>query len=148
MKLEGAFWQTKALEEMSASEWESLCDGCGQCCLHKLEDEDTGEVFYTDLACQLYDLEQGGCKNYQQRLNHVEMCLKLTVTLIPQFHWLPETCAYRVVAEGRSLPEWHPLISGGGQSVVEAGHSIVGRAVPEASVPEDAWEERVIIWVE
>ena len=148
MKDGEAFWQKKTLEEMSVREWEALCDGCGQCCLHKLEDEDTGEVFYTDLACRLYDLEKGGCKNYQQRLNHIEMCLKLTVELIPQFHWLPKTCAYRLLAEGEELPEWHPLISGNVQSVLEAGHSIVGRAVSEENVPEKDWEERVITWVE
>jgi hypothetical protein len=113
-----------------------------------LEDDDTGEVFYTDLACRLYDLKKGGCKNYSQRLSHVKTCLKLTVDLIPQYHWLPQTCAYRLVAEGRVLPQWHPLISGDAQSVEEEGHSIVGRAVSEESVPEDAWEERVITWVE
>ncbi|MBL4607350.1 MAG: YcgN family cysteine cluster protein [Pseudomonadales bacterium] len=148
MTAEKAFWKTTHLEEMSEIEWEALCDGCGQCCLHKLEDEDTQEVFYTDVACQLYDLGQGACKSYSQRLNRVEMCVKLTVELIPQFHWLPKTCAYRLLSEGQQLPDWHPLVSGRSQSVVEAGHSIVGKAVPEFSIAEDAWEERVITWVE
>ncbi|MBV1869281.1 MAG: YcgN family cysteine cluster protein [Gammaproteobacteria bacterium] len=147
MSLEPPFWDHVPLEEMSESQWESLCDGCGRCCLQKLEDEESGEVLYTDLACQLYDLKQGGCKNYQQRLGIVGSCVKLTVALIPQFHWLPQTCAYRLLCEGQPLPSWHPLVSGTRNSVHAAHYSIVGRAVSELSVKEDDWEERVITWV-
>ena len=148
MTIEAPFWERKSLEEMDGSEWEAVCDGCGRCCLQKLEDEESGEVLYTDLACQLYDLEQGGCKDYTQRLSCVDTCIKLTVDLIPQFFWLPQTCAYRLLAEGLQLPRWHPLVSGSNKSVKEASYSIVGRAVSELSVDEDAWEERVITWVE
>ena len=148
MTFDVPFWERKSLEEMDGSEWEALCDGCGRCCLQKLEDEESGEVFYTDLACKLYDLERGGCKDYQQRLGRVDTCIKLTVELIPQFFWLPKTCAYRLLAEGFELPCWHPLISGNNESVKEASYSIVGRAVSELFVDEDVWEERVITWVE
>lgn len=142
-----AFWQHKTLEEMSEQEWEALCDGCGRCCLQKLENADTGEVFYTDLACRLYDLTRGGCSDYAHRQQRVSTCLKLTVELIPQFHWLPSTCAYRLLAEGTNLPEWHPLISGSSDSVGKAGFSICGRALAEQQVPESDWEERIITWV-
>ena len=95
MQVINLFWKDKTLAEMSEQEWESLCDGCGRCCLQKLEDEDTGDVFYTDLACRLYDLKKGGCKDYPHRLQRVSNCIKLGIEDIPQFHWLPSNCAYR-----------------------------------------------------
>jgi len=142
------FWKDKTLAEMSEQEWESLCDGCGQCCLQKLEDEDTGDVFYTDLACRLYDLKKGGCKDYPHRLQRVSNCIKLGIEDIPQFHWLPSSCAYRLLSEGKALPAWHPLRSGDPESVKKAGFSIRGRAVCESTVAENLWEERIIQWVE
>lgn len=143
-----SFWVYKSLAEMSEQEWESLCDGCGRCCLQKLEDEDTGDVFYTDLACRLYDLKKGGCKDYSHRLQRVSNCIKLGIEDIPQFHWLPSSCAYRLLSEGKTLPAWHPLCSGDSGSVKQAGFSIRGRAVSENTVTEDLWEERIIQWVE
>ena len=143
-----AFWKVKSLAEMSFSEWESLCDDCGRCCLQKLEDAESGEIFYTDLACKQYDLEKGGCRNYKNRQNLVAACIKLGAEDVAQFHWLPSSCAYRLVAEGSALPEWHPLRSGYSLSVREAGVSIVGNAISEELFPEDEWEERIIQWVE
>lgn len=141
------FWLHKSLQKMSEQEWEALCDGCGRCCLQKLENVDTGEVFYTDLACRLYDLSGGGCSDYSHRQQRVSRCIKLTIELIPQFHWLPSSCAYRLLAEGKKLPHWHPLLSGSSASVSRAGFSICGRAVAEQQVPESDWEERIITWV-
>ena len=142
------FWQTKTLDKMSQSEWESLCDGCGLCCLHKLEDEDTDEVYYTDVACEYLDLHQCRCKDYARRSTLVADCLSLKPENIEQFHWLPGTCAYRLVAEGKPLLAWHPLISGNADSVHSAGISVRGRAKAKADVPNDELEEYIIHWIE
>ena len=138
------FWTTKSLEEMTPAEWESLCDGCGRCCLHKLEDEDTGEVHYTAVACQLLDTHSCQCQDYPNRKQLVPECLKLGVDDIPQFHWLPETCAYRLMSEGENLPDWHPLISGSRDRVHKAGMSVRAFAIPENAVPEEDWEDYII----
>lgn len=142
------FWETKTLAEMSEQEWEALCDGCAQCCLQKLEDEDSGEVFYTRLACRLLDQETGVCKNYPKRFELVSDCMKVRLEDIDEFHWLPYSCAYRTLAEGRKLQRWHPLISGSHETVHSAGVSIRGRVISEDSVPEEDWEEHIIHWVE
>lgn len=124
------FRRTLSLAEMSPEQWESLCDGCGKCCLHKLEDEDTGEVFFTNVACHLLDLKTIRCRDYVHRSEKVPECLNLSAdSLNPD--WLPATCAYRLLAEGRDLPDWHPLRSGTLASVAASGHSIKGRVVSE-----------------
>ncbi len=141
------FWTSLTLTQMSHSEWESLCDGCGRCCLHKLECEDSGEVYYTDVACRNLDCSAGRCLDYRNRQTLVPECLVLKPEDIESFHWLPATCAYRLVAEGKSLPIWHPLLTGDSESVVRAGISVRGRVVLESSVSPDEFEERVIHWI-
>ncbi|AFV00757.1 YcgN family cysteine cluster protein [Simiduia agarivorans] len=142
------FWRTTKLSDMSRYQWESLCDGCGKCCLQKLEDEDSGEVYFTRLACKLLDIESGRCGDYPHRLERVPGCLNLTADKIEEFHWLPVTCAYRLLAEGEDLPEWHPLITGDPQAVHAAGISVRGRAIPETAVSEEDWENEIVHWVD
>jgi uncharacterized cysteine cluster protein YcgN (CxxCxxCC family) len=125
------FWKRKSMAEMSAREWDSLCDGCALCCLHKLENEDTGEVFYTDVACKLLDVNTCRCTDYVARAKKVSDCLVLSVDEPDAFRWLPATCAYRLLADGDELPEWHPLITGDPNSVHEAGISAMGKVVSE-----------------
>jgi len=134
------FWKTKALEEMSPAEWESLCDGCGKCCMAKLEDEDTGDIYFTSVSCRLFDAGRCRCTDYVRRLERVPDCVKLTPQNVRTIRWLPATCAYRLVAEGRDLEWWHPLVSGSRQTVHDAGVSMRGRVTrseSELSEPED-----------
>jgi uncharacterized cysteine cluster protein YcgN (CxxCxxCC family) len=121
------FWKTVSLEEMSPRQWESLCDGCGKCCLSKLEDEDTGEIHFTSVGCRLFDADTCRCSDYANRLSRVPDCVGLTPANVRTISWLPSTCAYRLVAEGRDLYSWHPLVSGDPASVHEAGVSVRGR---------------------
>jgi len=121
------FWETKPLAEMTAQEWESLCDGCGKCCMSKLIDEDTDEILYTTVACRLFDAASCRCTDYENRQQKVSDCVRLTPDNVGQISWLPGTCAYRLVAEGRPLYDWHPLVSGDPMSVHEAGMSVFGR---------------------
>ena len=126
-----SFWQEKSLAQMSRHEWESLCDGCGKCCVHKLEDEDTGEMHATNVACRLLDRRSGRCKDYRNRRAYVPDCVRLTPSLIPKLDWLPQSCAYLLLAEGKDLPGWHPLITGDPESVHAAGMSTRGWTVSE-----------------
>ncbi|HWA45927.1 MAG TPA: YcgN family cysteine cluster protein [Hypericibacter adhaerens] len=139
------FWRTKSLKEMSKTEWESLCDGCGRCCTVKFEDLDTGRVEFTDVACRQLDTKSCRCKNYAKRKTLVPDCIALTVRMIGKLHWLPSTCAYRLIDEGKDLHWWHPLVSGDPNSVHKAGISVRNKVVSEDDV-EDA-EERIVTWI-
>lgn len=141
------FWHSKKLHEMSPSEWESLCDGCGKCCLHKLEDEDTGDVYYTRVACRFLDHNECRCQEYSQRQALVPGCVVLTPDTVKQTYWLPETCAYRLIDEGLPLFDWHPLVSGDPQSVHQAGMSVAGKVLAEGSVAEKDYEDYIVRWV-
>ncbi len=126
-----AFWHDKTLEEMSRAEWESLCDGCGRCCLHKLRDEDNDAVSFTNVACRLLDVGSGRCTSYRNRREFVPDCVRLTPAKLRRIDWLPPSCAYRLLDEGKDLPAWHPLRSGRAESVMEAGVSVAGRCLNE-----------------
>ena len=133
------------MAQMTEAEWEALCDGCGKCCLNKLEDEDTGEVALTRVACRLLDDSTCRCSQYPIRHQFIPECIVLSPTTITEhLYWLPQTCAYRLVYEGRDLYDWHPLISGDPQSVHDAGVSMQGRTVPEFEIDEDDWEDHII----
>lgn len=121
------FWKSKSLAEMSDDEWESLCDGCGKCCLAKLEDADTGAIHWTSIGCRLFDEISCRCRDYSHRQEKVGDCVRLTPTNVGNIVWLPQTCAYRLVAEGKDLHWWHPLVSGSAQTVHEAGISMRGK---------------------
>jgi uncharacterized protein len=139
------FWKTKGLDEMTPAEWESLCDGCGKCCLMKLEYEDTGEIDWTNVACHQLDHKTCRCKAYALRRVLVEDCVSLTPDNIDQITWLPATCGYRLVNEGRDLYWWHPLVSGDPDTVHEAGISVRGRIIAENRAGE--LEDHVVRWV-
>ncbi len=138
------FWQTKSLTDMTNAEWESLCDGCARCCLHKLEEEDTREVVYTSVACHLLDIDQCRCRSYADRSRLVPDCLTLTPETVPDYYWLPKSCAYRRLSEGKDLPWWHPLVSGDPDTVHEAGISLRNKAISETYVDIDDLEPYVI----
>lgn len=134
------------MDELSPGEWESLCDGCGRCCLIKLEDEDSGELFYTNVVCALHDDEQCRCTRYKDRSLLVPDCIKVTPNVAREEKWLPDTCAYRLLAEGKPLFDWHPLISGNPDSVRDARISIQGRAISEEFVHADELPEHLVNW--
>jgi uncharacterized protein len=139
------FWERYPLTQLNRTEWESVCDGCGKCCLNKLEDEDTGEVALTRIACRLLDNETCRCAQYPIRHQFVPECIVLTPkTLADNMYWLPQTCGYRLLHEGRPLYDWHPLISGDPDSVHRAGVSVQGMTIPEFEVHEDDWEDHII----
>ncbi len=129
--LKQGFWKTKSLSEMSQDEWESLCDGCGRCCLHKLEDDDDGVIYYTNVACHLLDLKTCRCKRYPDRISLVSDCICLTPANRKSFYWLPPTCTYRLLDEGKELPEWHPLLSNNKESIHTSGISVRDFAIEE-----------------
>ena len=138
------FWVSKSLQDMTREEWESLCDGCARCCLHKLEDEDSGEVYYTEIHCRYMNTDNCRCTVYQERQKKVPTCVWLTPEQAEQFFWLPETCAYRLLAEGKPLFDWHPLISGDPNSVHQADISIAGKGISDDQVPEEDWQDHII----
>lgn len=140
------FWRTKSLGEMTAGEWESLCDGCARCCLNKLEDWDTGEIHWTDIACALLDSDRCRCTSYAKRHTLMPDCVALTPASVPELDWLPPTCAYRLVGEGRDLYWWHPLVSGDPETVHQAGVSVRGRVVSETGLSEADYEDHIVDW--
>ncbi len=141
------FWQTKTLEAMNAQEWESLCDRCGQCCLVKLEDEDTGDIHLTDIACKLFDAGACACSDYTRRRRKVRDCIKLTPQSVRAIGWLPPTCGYRLVAERRPLEPWHPLRSGSPDSVHAAGISVRGRVSgTEKTIKLEDYPSHIVDW--
>lgn len=123
------FWESTPLTAMTADQWESLCDGCGKCCLEKFEDEDTGAIIYSRVACQLLDLDSCRCSDYADRARRMPDCVTLVPEVLVKPGWLPETCAYRRLAEGKPLPAWHPLLTGDPLSTIDAGQSVLGRAI-------------------
>ena len=125
------FWKKKPLSELNRSEWELLCDGCAKCCLHKIEDEDTGVIYSTNVVCQYLDSEQCQCRNYGQRSVLVPDCVTLNADNLQQIYFMPDTCSYRLLAEGKPLPPWHPLISGNKESPHESGNSVRGKVISE-----------------
>ena len=142
------FWLKKSMIEMTSEEWESLCDGCARCCLHKLEDVDTDKVHYTSIVCRFLDQDACNCTQYERRSKLVPDCVKLTPVGALDYTWLPNTCAYRMVAEGKDLEWWHPLVSGDRETVHEAGISVKGKCISELYVHPDSVEDQIIHWVE
>ncbi|MBU2339846.1 MAG: YcgN family cysteine cluster protein [Alphaproteobacteria bacterium] len=139
------FWE-RPLAELDRPEWEALCDGCGRCCLHKMEDEDTGRIEETNVACRLLDCASATCRDYPNRKSFVPDCLRLTLKIVDSVPWLPSTCAYRRRAEGRPLPDWHYLLSGDREAVIRAGVSVAGRVVSE--IDAGPLEHHVVEWDE
>ena len=145
-KTDYKYWQNTPLSKMTNAQWEGLCDGCALCCLNKLEDWDTGEIYWTNVACQLLDCETCRCKDYENRQALMPDCIQLSQENISQIAWLPPTCAYRLVSEGQDLPSWHPLITGRAESVHEAGISVRGRVVPENDMKPEDLEDHIVEW--
>lgn len=141
------YWHAKSLQELTPHEWESLCDGCGKCCLHKLEDEDNGDVYYTRVACHYLDHQTCQCTDYSHRQQQVPDCVVLEPGSLDAIDWLPDTCAYRLRAAGMPLFDWHPLISGDPASVHRSGMSVSGKVVAERDVAEEDYEDYIIRWI-
>jgi len=140
------FWKTKSLDDMNTEEWEALCDSCGRCCLLKIEDTDSGETYYTNVVCQYHDNDACCCTQYADRSLLVPDCIKVTPEVARNEKWLPDTCAYRLLAEGKPLHDWHPLISGDPDSVRKAGITISGKVVSEEYVHPDELDEHLVNW--
>ena len=140
------YWQTKSLSEMTSAEWEALCDGCGRCCLIKLEDPDDGEIVHTEVTCHLLDEQSCRCGDYANRKAVVPDCVQLSAENIGELNFMPPSCAYRRLAEGRDLAWWHPLVSGDPNSVHEAGISVRGRVISESQVADEDLEDHIVDW--
>lgn len=141
------FWKHYALTDLNTAEWEALCDGCGLCCLIKLEDQETKEVAYTKVACKLLDCQSGLCSNYLNRFQFVPDCIQLTPKRVSEIYWLPKSCAYRRVAEGKNLPSWHHLRSGSKQTVIDVHKSAAGRCISEEAVNPEDIEDYIVRWI-
>jgi uncharacterized cysteine cluster protein YcgN (CxxCxxCC family) len=140
------FWKTKTLRQMTSSEWESLCDGCGKCCLVKLIDNVTDELHFTSVACRLLDCNSCRCGDYKNRKDIVSDCVSLSPRLVKELQWMPSTCAYRLISEGKNLEWWHPLLSGTGETVHEAGISVQGRAISERNITDESLPDYIVDW--
>ena len=140
------FWEEKTLSQMSQSEWESLCDGCGKCCLNKIIDDDTEELYFTNVSCKLLHTKSCKCKKYDQRFKLVKDCVKVSLDDIDQFHWLPANCAYRLLVEDKPLPVWHPLLTGSQSAMHKGGFSVRGKIISEEKVHPDDLEDYIAIW--
>ena len=141
------FWKKYSLTELNPAEWEALCDGCGLCCLIKLEDEELQEIAYTKVACKLLDCQTAQCSNYAQRVQHVPDCIQLTPEKLANIQWLPASCAYRRLEQGKSLPSWHYLNSGTRSSIIQAKKSAAGRCISEVEVDEEQIEDYIVRWI-
>ena len=139
------YWRRKSLDEMTHREWEQLCDGCGRCCMLKLEDEDTEEIYLTRLSCKLLDIGRCRCTDYAKRHDKVPDCLSLTPKMVAELEWLPETCAYRLIDEGQDLAWWHPLVSGSAETVHQAGISVRDWAMPETAARAEELHKYLVI---
>ncbi|KAA0439623.1 MAG: YcgN family cysteine cluster protein [Candidatus Thioglobus sp.] len=142
------FWQTLSLKEMTKAQWESLCDGCGRCCLHKIEDEDSNEIYFSNVVCRYIDEETCRCTHYKTRQSLVPDCLSIYPDWAEKFRWLPPTCAYRLLSEGKDLFVWHPLISGSVDSVHLAGISVRGRTFKDDEIDPNDIHKHIITWVD
>ena len=140
------WWQRGPLDRFSSEEWEALCDGCGKCCLHKLEDEDDGTVYFTDIACELLDSATCRCRDYDHRHQRMADCVALAPERLAELYWLPPTCAYRLLAQGQPLPPWHPLRCGDPDRLHREGRSVAGRVVYPDQVDDEAWQNHIIDW--
>lgn len=146
-QLRPEFWKNYTLEQLNPAEWEALCDGCGQCCLIKLEDEDTREIAYTKVACKLLDCQTARCMDYENRLNFVPDCIQLDLEKLQSIRWLPSSCAYRRLNEGKNLPSWHYLNTGSRKNVISAKKSAAGRCITELAVNAEEIEDYIVRWV-
>jgi len=142
------WWNELSIEQLDKTQWEALCDGCAKCCLHKLQEDGSGEVFYTKVSCRYLDEASCRCTDYANRLEMVPNCIELDLDDLQELHWLPATCAYRLRAQGISLPAWHPLVSGDPESVHRAGISVRGRVISEEYVHPDGYEEHIVVWAD
>lgn len=141
------FWKNYRLDQLNLAEWEALCDGCGRCCLIKLEDEESAEIAYTKVACKLLNCQTGACLDYANRQQTVPDCIQLTPEKLQHINWLPSSCAYRRVAEGKPLPNWHYLLSGDRDSVIKAKKSVAKRCISESDIDEEQIEDYIVRWV-
>lgn len=143
MTIDKNFWENKELSDMSLDEWEALCDGCGICCLYKIDDVDSGDVLLTNVACRFLDLDTCSCNLYDDRISAMPTCIKLTPSKVENLSWLPDTCAYRLILKGKPLPNWHPLVCGDQNAIHGAGISVLGKIVGESSIIMEDLEDYV-----